>query len=230
MKKLAAISFVFLMLLSICGCNSTKLTTKNLVGTWEANITIADYAAMTGESIGGDDDDLPKQYVEQINNLGLHFRTVFNKDGTCDTKIAKTSIDKFYSDMIDIIVDFYKEQGLLMMYQANGLNVQTNTELEAYLVANGTTSADIIASLKSTLETTIETGKEEIDFGKLGDDGYYTITEKFTVNEESITTINKDNEEEIMYCKLTDKDTLTVNKIYFDFEEYNVDITFKRVK
>ena len=51
MKKLAALSLVFIMLLSFCGCNSTKLSAKNLVGTWEAELSLEDFAAMTDEDI-----------------------------------------------------------------------------------------------------------------------------------------------------------------------------------
>lgn len=236
MKKLAAILLIFLLLLSVCGCNSTKLTTKNIVGTWEAEFTMKDYAAMTGEDITTDSDtELPKKYTEKINKLKLPFRVVYYENGTCDTKMSKSGIDKFYADNTDILMEYYKDEGLLLMYQTLGATVKTNEELAAFLVENGSTFDETLDALEVSVLGLFEKAKKEFikDLGKPDKDGYYTANkkpEKFTVNEDSITIITEKDKEEITYCKLTDKDTLVVNKIYYDFGECEVDITFKRVK
>jgi len=130
------------------------------------------------------------------------------------------------------MLDFYKKEGVLLTYQALGFELKNNEELEAFLIQNGTNFQSVLDSIEITLLGVIEKSKKELtkDFGELTDDGYYTTTETFTVNEDSITCITEEDKEEITYCKLTDKNTLVFNKVYFDFEEHKVDITLKRVK
>lgn len=236
MKKFAVTTLILIMLFSFCSCNSTKLTTKNIIGTWDAEYSMKDYAAMTGEDITSNDDtELSDKYTEKINNLKFPFRVVYYKDGTCDTKISKNGIDKFYSDNLNIVMEFYKDEGLLLTYQALGSTAKTNEELEAFFIENGTTFDATLDALEVTFLGLFEKTKQEFlkDFGEPDKNGYYTANkkpEKFTVNEDSITIITEKDKEEITYCKLTDKDTLVVNKIYYDYEESEVNITFKRVK
>lgn len=231
MKKIIALSLILIMILSFTGCSSKKLSTKNLAGTWDADLSIKEYSAMSGNEIGGDDDDLPAQYIERINDLKLPMRIVFNEDGTCNTKIKKSALDDLFSDMTDIVMDFYKDQGLLMLYQANGVQVQTNEELETYFVNNKTTTKEVLEALEVTIKATFESAKEDMDFGKVGSDGYYTTNkkpEKYTVNEDNITITTEKSKDEIMYCELTDENTLKINKLYFDYEEYEFEVLFKR--
>jgi hypothetical protein len=100
MKKITVLFLVLLLLFSLCGCSSTKLNVKNLLGTWEAEITIEESASLTGEDIKGDDTDMPQKYVDRINNLKLPWKVVFYKDGSCETKISKSGINKLYDDII----------------------------------------------------------------------------------------------------------------------------------
>ena len=233
MKKIAALLLVFIMLLGLCSCNSTKLTIKNLVGTWEAESTMADYSAMSGEEVEGTE-GIPQKYIDKIYNLKYSWRIVFNKDGTYEAKISKTTVENSYNDQLDVMMEYYKDEGLLLMYQALGATVKNNEELETYLIANGSTTKDVLDTLKVQFQALIdkEKDKENEELGKLGKDGYYTKKGKFTVAEDSITLISEDDddEEKIHYCKLTDKDTLSVDRIYYDYEEFDVDINYKRIK
>ncbi|MBO5211218.1 MAG: hypothetical protein J6B80_04735 [Clostridia bacterium] len=232
MKKFAAITLIFIMLLSFCGCNSTKLTPKNLAGAWDAEISMRDYIEMTSKEIIEDDGTIPKEYINKIYNLKYATRIVYYKDGTCETKVSKDMFDKLLEDELEILLDYYADEGLLLVYQALGVEANTNEELEAFLIANGSTFKDALDAIEITLLGVVEKSKKELakELGELKDDGYYTVKEKFTVTEDSIKYVNKDDKEKITYCKLTDKNTLVVNKMYYDYEEYNVNITFKRVK
>ncbi|MBO5357954.1 MAG: hypothetical protein J6A78_01365 [Clostridia bacterium] len=232
MKKIAALLLVFIMLFSLCACNPTKLTVKNLKGTWEAKITLRDCSELADEEIVDDEDIISKEYIDRIYNLSYTTRFVFKKDGTLETKISKESFEKLLDEELEIMLDFYKNEGVLLTYQALGYELKNNEELEAFLVQNGTSFQAVLDSIEITLLGVIEKSKKEItkDFGELTDDGYYTTTETFTVNEDSITCITEEDKEEITYCKLTDKNTLVFNKVYFDFEEHKVNITLKRVK
>ena len=236
MKKFSALLLVFIMFLGLCSCNSTKLTAKNIVGTWEAEFTMKDYAAMTGEDITTDTEtELPKKYSDKMIDLTHPFRVVYYENGTCDTKMSKSGIDKFYSDNTDILMEYYEDEGLLLMYQTLGATVKTNDELATFLAENGSTFKEVLDALEVSVLGLFEKAKKEFikDLGNPDKDGYYTANkkpEKFTVNEDSITIITEKDKEEITYCKLTDKNTLVVNKIYYDYEESEVNITFKRVK
>jgi len=233
MKKIAALLLVFIMLLDLCSCNSTKLTIENLLGTWEAESTMADYSAMSGEEVEGTE-GIPKKYIDKIYNLKYSWRIVFNKDGTYEAKISKTTVENSYNDQLDVMMEYYKDEGLLLMYQALGATVKNNEELETYLIANGSSTKEVIDATRVQFKTLIEKSMEKAneELGELGKDGYYTKKGEFTVAEDSITLISKDDddEEKIHYCKLIDKDTLSVNRIYYDFEEFDVDINYKRIK
>ncbi len=231
MKKIAAITLIFIMLLSFCGCNSTKLTTKNLVGTWETKSTMADYSAMSGEEIEGAE-GIPKKYIDKIYDFKYSWRIIFKEDGTYEAKISKTTVENSYDDQLDVMMEYYKDEGLLLMYQTLGVTVKDNEELEAYLVANGSSTKEVIDATRVQFKTLIEKSmeKDNEDLGELSKDGYYTKKGKFTVAEDSITLIEKDDEGKIHYCKLTDKDTLSVSKIYYDYEEFDVNINYKRIK
>ena len=118
-----------------------------------------------------------------------------------------------------------------MLYQANGVQVQTNEELETYFVNNKTTTKEVLEALEVTIKATFESAKEDMDFGKVGSDGYYTTNkkpEKYKVNEDNITITTEKSKDEIMYCELTDENTLKINKLYFDYEEYEFEVLFKR--
>lgn len=231
MKKIIALSLILIMILSFTGCSSKNLNAKNLVGTWDADLSLKEYSAISGENIGGEDDDLPAQYIERINDLKLPMRIVFNEDGTCNTKIKKSALDNLFYDMTDIVMDFYKDQGLLMLYQANGVKVQTYEELETYFVNNNTTTNEVLKELEVTINATFESTKNKLDLGKVGADGYYTTNkkpEKYKVNDKNITITNDESKDKVMYCELIDENTLKINKLYFDYEEYEFEVLFKR--
>ena len=234
MKKIAAISLVFIMLLSFCGCNSTKLTAKNLVGTWETELSLEDFAAMTNEDITElGDNEVPKELYEKIKKLKIKFTTVYYDDNTSDTKLKKTEIEKFINDEINILLDYYKTEGFLKLYQDQGVAISTNEELNALLAEAGTSIDELISEMKKEIEKTFNENELVKEWGIPDKKGYYVLNEKpekFSVSEGAITLITDEGEEEITYCELTNKDTLTVSKIYYDYEEYNVNITFKRVK
>lgn len=233
MKKIVALLTIFVLLLSFSGCASNKLTDKNLVGTWDAKITLEQFAGMTGEDLTDGYDDMSSEFDERLGNLSLTLRLVFKKDNTCDALISKSDFEKMIDDQIEILIDYWRKEGLIKLYQSQGVDVKTNEELETILKSLGTSTDEVLATLTTTFEDIFKEADITKAWGEPDKNGYFKTNkkpEKFTVSDGLISVINSDDKEELMYCELTDRDTLVINKMVVDYEEYKGTITFKRVK
>lgn len=233
MKKIVALFTIFVLLLSFSGCDSKKLTAKNLVGTWDAEITLEQFAGMTGEDLTDGYDDMSSEFDERLGNLSLTFRLVFKKDNTCDALILKSDFEKIIDDQIEILIDYWRKEGLIKLYQSQGVDVKTNEDVEALLISLDTNTEEVLATLKTQFEEIFDSADITKPWGKPDKNGYFTVNsepEKFSVEENVITIINTDDNKEVMYCELTDKDTLVIDRMVVDYEEYKGTLIFKRVK
>ncbi|MBQ3547731.1 MAG: hypothetical protein IJA44_04590 [Clostridia bacterium] len=231
MKKIASILLVLVILLSFSGCKKEELNEDNIVDTWKAEISVENFSLITGMKIAGNGTELPSEYIKKINSFELPLYIIFNENGKCDKKVLKADIDKLYEHMLNVVMDFFENQGLLLKYQAEGAKVNSNEQLKEYFISNSTTFEKVLAEFKETFKKIIKDEKAKYGFLKADKNGFYTITqkpEKYIVSETSITFINE--KEIATFSELTDKNTILITKVFDGEKEHNVSITFKRTK
>lgn len=233
MKKIAAIILVLILLLSFCGCNSTKLTSKNLVGSWETEISVEVYSAISDDDLSAKftENDIPKSLANEIGALKL--KTIFEFDkGKGNLKIPEEAVKNFSQETIGIIIDYYKNGGLLKAVQEQGIEINTNEELDEIYKEEGTSIDAILTEMRAKMEKVINDNSDDLMTGQLVD-GYYPLYEikpKYRIDEDTVIFYDSYDEYETFYFEIIDNDTLKINKIYYNYEEFNVSMTLKRVK
>jgi hypothetical protein len=232
MKKIIALLLTFLFVFTICGCNSNKLTAKTLNGRWETEITALAYSLISDDDLSAQfkDSDIPKSLAEKINNL--KFKAVFEFDKQkANIKIPEAAIEGFYKDTINIVLDYYKNGGIIDLYKKQGIEINTNEELEELLKEAGTSLEGLLATMKAEMEAELK--KEDNAITEKPINGYYLLYVKkpnYKISENVVTFYDKDDEYETFYFETVDKNTLKINKIYYNYEELNVSMTLNRIK
>lgn len=232
MKKTIALTLMIVTLLSFCGCSSeNKINNESLSGIWDGEVTAKELSLLTGVFIYGNDTVLPSQYIEELQNYKLKYRITFYNDKTCNKMVAKKQIDEFYSNMLNVVMKYYEEQGLLMKCQSDGISVQTYEELDKYLKENSSSVSDELSKFKVELKKLIEKAKNDNGFSKANDEGFYSLNKKkesFSIKDSTI--IIKSNKKYILTCDLIDDDSIVINKIDDGNYESSVTITLNKSK
>ena len=226
MKKFSAVLLVIIMLFSLSACG--KFNQKKLVGTWETELLINDFITDEFDAL-----DMPDDVLNKFKKLNFKMRITYKEDGTCDNYYEQKSFDKLWEDYIDIIIDYYKNGGLVELYKQQGADINSQQELEAILTTLGTDFETTINTTKDALKIVVDGIKAKIISETKAENGYYKINskpEKYSVKENVITIINDNDKKELMYFKLIDKNTIEITKMIVDYEEVDAKPTFKRVK
>ena len=226
MKKIFALALLVIMLFSLSACG--EFNQKKLVGTWETELSINDFIT---EDLGAE--DMPDDVLNKLKELNFKMRITYKEDGTCDNYYEQKSFDKLWEDYINIIIDYYENGGLVEIYKQQGVDINSQQELEAFFETLGTDSDAVLNTTKDGLEKVVEVIKDGILSETKAESGYYKInkkSEKYSVEENVITIINDEDNKELMYFNTVDKNTMEITKMVVDYEEIDAKPTFKRVK
>lgn len=229
MKKIIAFSLTLIMLFAFCGCSKKQVNSDNIIGTWESKITVKDFSLFTGLKIIDRDSALPSQYIEKMKNIKVQLSVTYNENGKCDKKVLKKDVDKLYDEFLNIVMDFYKEIGMLMDYQAYSSNINTIDDLKEYLLSKDTTLENVLEEYKTKVKEALKNEKVKMGFTKADKNWYYVLNEKpekYSVKDNKIEIVNENKI--TSYCELTNKNTIKINKINDNEILHEVSITFKR--
>ena len=131
----------------------------------------------------------------------------------------------------DIVLDYYKNGGISDLYKKQGIEINTNEELEELLKEAGTSLEGLLATMKAEMEAELKKEDNAITVKPII--GYYLLYVKkpnYKISENVVTFYDKDDEYETFYFETVDKNTLKINKIYYNYEELNVSMTLNRIK
>ncbi len=230
MKKYLSLFLALIIFFSLSGCG--KFTEKDLIGTWKAEITIEELFIFDGGNGKFDlGDDFPKGYFNKIKDSKLEIEIEYYKNGTCDTFISKNNYDKFVKNLIDGCIEYLKDGGLLEMNKE--LGVKTIEELDAVYKKLGTSVDKVLKDVEAAVKKSLDDSKAAMIADTDTEDEYYTLNskpEKYSLDEGVITCITDENKKELTYFKLEDNDTIKVERIVHDYEEFDIKCTFKRIK
>ena len=107
--------------------------------------------------------------------------------------MLKKDVDKLYDEFLNIVMDFYKETGMLMDYQAYSSNINTIDDLKEYLLSKDTTLENVLEEYKTKVKEALKNEKVKIGFTKADKNEYYVLNEKpekYSVKDNKIEIVN----------------------------------------
>ena len=120
MKKITAMLLCLVLVLSLCACGAKE----NLVGTWKANIELAD---LMNKEIAASGDEAMAEAMN-LESFQLPLILELGEDGTCTMKVdpegMAASADKLATDLTEGLKAYF-----VTMLEQQGLEVEDPTEV-----------------------------------------------------------------------------------------------------
>ena len=120
MKKITAMLLCLVLVLSLCACGAKE----NLVGTWKANIELAD---LMNKEIAASGDEAMAEAMN-LESFQLPLILELREDGTCTMKVdpeaMAASADKLATDLTEGLKAYF-----VTMLEQQGLEVEDPTEV-----------------------------------------------------------------------------------------------------
>lgn len=136
MKKITAMLLCLVLVLSLCACGAKE----NLVGTWKANIELAD---LMNKEIAASGDEAMAEAMN-LESFQLPLILELREDGTCTMKVdpeaMAASADKLAADLTEGLKAYF-----VTMLQQQGLEVEDPTE---FLTTMGLDLDALVAEMK----------------------------------------------------------------------------------
>lgn len=136
MKKITAMLLCLVLVLSLCACGAKE----NLVGTWKANIELAD---LMNKEIAASGDEAMAEAMN-LESFQLPLILELREHGTCTMKVdpeaMAASADKLAADLTEGLKAYF-----VTMLQQQGLEVEDPTEV---LTAMGLDLDALVAEMK----------------------------------------------------------------------------------
>lgn len=136
MKKIIALTLALVLVLSLCACGAKE----NLVGTWKANIELAD---LMNKEIAASGDEAMAEAMN-LESFQLPLILELREDGTCTMKVdpeaMAASADKLATDLTEGLKAYF-----VTMLEQQGLEVEDPTEV---LTAMGLDLDALVAEMK----------------------------------------------------------------------------------
>ena len=136
MRKITAMLLCLVLVLSLCACGAKE----NLVGTWKANIELAD---LMNKEIAASGDEAMAEAMN-LESFQLPLILELREDGTCTMKVdpegMAASADKLAADLTEGLKAYF-----VTMLEQQGLDVEDPTE---FLTAMGLDLDALVAEMK----------------------------------------------------------------------------------